>query len=394
MPINVDLGTQSPFTIDQNNVQDGNVDLALAANGTLIVDGVNVSIVNIAGGSIVSNTTIESINGANVNIGNNVAGVSAGSTFTYDIAANSSLTLNVGTLNVGLLNSTTINFQDTLGTGEFTLFPSAINLSLSNLPVVNGLSNGDKIEVIGATSASLVGNVLTFHYPGLLGLDTTAQFFLSGIPVGSSITFDAATGTVIFACFLRGTRVATPAGEVAVEDLRPGDEILTLNQGRTIIKWIGRRVLDPKTIERPRDALPVRVRQHALAENVPHRDLLMSPDHSLFLDGSLIPVKLLINGTTIVQEGQDEPFEYFHIELEKHDVIMVEGAFAETYLDLGNRQMFGGPGVVQLFPSGKHDWRDYSYPPVYDGPVFDRVCARLEAQALAMGYTTRSALAS
>src|SRR5882757_562413 len=305
MPINVDLGTQSPFTIDQNNVQDGNVNLALAATGTLIVDGVQVSIVNIAGGSIVSNTTIESINGANVVVGNNVAGVSAGSSFTYDIAANSSLTLNVGTLNVGLLNNTAINFQSTGGTGEFTLFPSAINISLSNMPVVNGLSNGDKIEVIGATSASLAGNVLTFHYPGLLGLDTTTTFFLNGIPVGSSITFDAATGTVIFACFLRGTRVATPNGEVAVEDLKPGDEVLTLNHGKTAIKWIGRRLLDPTMIERPRDALPVRVRQHALAENVPHRDLLMSPDHSLFLDGSLIPVKLLINGTTIVQETQD-----------------------------------------------------------------------------------------
>lgn len=396
MAINVNLGNTPTYTINSGNVPpDGNINLTLASSGTLIVDGVNANIASIAGISGVANTTVQAVHGSQVTVGSNLAGVAAASSFTYDIGANSGITLQVPALNVGLLTNTTINFNGTNGTGHFTLVPGAINLNLSTYPKVTGLSTGDKIEVAGATAATLSGNTLTFTYPGLLGLPTTASFTLSGIPAGASITFDPATHTITYACFLRGTRVATPRGEVAVEDLQPGDEVLTLGRGKARIKWIGRRVFDPKMLDRPRDALPIRVSRDAIAENVPHRDLWLSPDHALFLDDVLIPVKLLVNGTTIVQERVEEPFEYFHIELDHHDVILVEGAFAETYLDLGNRQMFGQPNVFQLFPAdAQSDWRDYCYPPVYSGPVFDRVRDRLDRQAEALGHIALRALAS
>ncbi len=89
----------------------------------------------------------------------------------------------------------------------------------------------------------------------MLGLDTTTSFTLQGIPGGSTISFDNATDTVVFACFLRGTRVLTPRGEVEVENLSPGDMVVTLNRGKVAIRWIGRRILDPKSIDKPRDAL-------------------------------------------------------------------------------------------------------------------------------------------
>lgn len=395
MVLAVDLGAQPTQTITSATPGNSEVALTLGSNGTLIFDGVTSQIDTVVGIAGVANTTIESIHGANVTINSSLLSVSAGSTFTYDIGAGSQLNFVQPTIGLGLGASTTINFQGTGGTGVFTFTPSLLNLNVGPLPTITGLSTGDKIDVIGATAASLNGGVLTFTYPGALGIPTAVQFTLTGIPTGASVTFDAATGTAVFACFLRGTRVATPGGEVAVEDLRAGDEVITLNRGKATIKWMGRRTLDPKAIHPPSAGLPVRVRQHAIAENVPHRDLVLSPDHSLFFDGALIPVKLLINGTTIAQETPEGPFEYYHVELDQHDVIMVEGALAETYVDMGNRHMFVEPGVVQLFFDARRgDWSDYCYPPLYDGPVFDRIFARLEEQAERLGYVVRPALAS
>lgn len=396
MAINVNLGQQSPQTINSSNApSDNDVSVTVASSGTLIIDGVDITITSLAGVGTLSNTTIEAINGAHVTVASSAAGITAASTLTYDIGANSSLNLQAGLANVGLLNNTTVNFENTGGTGQFTMTPAAINLGLTTFPVVTGLSNGDKITVTGATSAALTGNTLTFHYPGLLGADTTASFTLQGIPGGSTITFDNTTDTVVFACFLRGTRIATPYGEVAVEDLRPGDWVLTLNKGRAPIRWIGRRVLDPLMIERPRDAWPIRIQQGALSDNVPHRDLLVSPDHCLFVQDVLIPAKLLVNGTTIVQEEYEDPFEYFHIELESHDVVLAEGMLAETYLDLGNRHMFLGPGVAQVLPvQPAVENAEYCHPPHYSGPVYDRVCRQFQKRAVDLGLARELRMAS
>lgn len=380
MALNVDLGQQPQTTINASNVPtDQNINLTLAANGTLIVDGVNATLASILGVGVLSNTTIEAINGANVVVSSNVAGISAGSQLSYDIGAHSSVTVQAGLLNVSLLNGTAINFDNTGGTGQFTLTPAAINLSLSTAPVVTGLSNGDKITLTGATSASLSNGVLTFHYPGLLGLDTTTALNLQGIPQGSTIAFDSTSNTVVFACFLRGTRIGTPNGEVAIEHLRVGDRVLTLNSGRATIHWIGRRVIDPGATSRPEDAWPVRISKGALTDNVPHRDLWVSPDHCLLVDDVLVPAKLLINATSITQEIRAEPFEYFHIELERHDVVLAEGMLCETYREDGNRQMFLEPGTAAIAPAGASGAKP-CYPPHYSGAVYEGIYQKLRSR--------------
>jgi hypothetical protein len=79
-------------------------------------------------------------------------------------------------------------------------------------------------------------------------------------------------------------------------------------------------------------ALPVRISRSALAPNVPHADLYVTPLHNLLIDGVLAPAEILINGTTITRYEAREynELEYFHIKLESHDVIYAEGAPAET----------------------------------------------------------------
>jgi hypothetical protein len=81
---------------------------------------------------------------------------------------------------------------------------------------------------------------------------------------------------------------------------------------------------------------PVRVARSALAPDVPYTDLNLTEWHSLFIDGVLIPVGSLINGTTIQLEEARElsELEYFNIKLEHHDVIYAEGAAVETLLEV------------------------------------------------------------
>ena len=139
-------------------------------------------------------------------------------------------------------------------------------------------------------------------------------------------------------CFLRGTRIRALDGNVAIETLSAGDLVRTLDGALKPIKWIGRQ-----TVQRNADGtwnpdmVPVRVARSALGHLVPENDLYLSPLHALYVDGVLIPVKSLINGRTIARVALDgDTIEYFHIQLAGHDVVLAEGAPAETLLTVAD----------------------------------------------------------
>ncbi|MCB8874345.1 Hint domain-containing protein [Acidisoma silvae] len=186
-------------------------------------------------------------------------------------------------------------------------------------------------------------------------------------------------------CFAAGTRIMTSRGEIAVEHLLAGDKVLTIEGWWQPIRWIGRRRVDCRRHPRPEIVLPVRVAAEAFGAAMPARDLILSPDHAIYAEGVLIPIKHLINGTTIAQVAT-ERVTYYHIELDQHDVILAEGMPAETFLDTGNRRSFANGGtVVQLHPdfsrpvTDSHLVRDaLAYAPlVVAGADIERVRANL-----------------
>ncbi len=151
-------------------------------------------------------------------------------------------------------------------------------------------------------------------------------------------------------CFAAGTRILTPRGEVAVEDLAVGDTVITSTGDDAPIIWIGRRRIDLTHHPKPEKAQPIRIDAEAFGDGVPSRDLLLSPDHALFIGGVLIPAKALINNRNIQQLSR-RGVTYFHIELAEHAIIFAENCPVETYLDTGNRSAFeNGAGVITLHP--------------------------------------------
>lgn len=155
------------------------------------------------------------------------------------------------------------------------------------------------------------------------------------------IIADTPDGTTITApCFLKGTHITTKTGEVPIEFLKIGDLVKCLGGGYRSIKWLGTRLYDGRLIADNRKALPICIRRDALADNLPTKDLFVSPDHSLFLHGKLVAAELLVNGISIFQLERVSSVSYFHIELDQHDIIFAENCAAESFLDADCRARF------------------------------------------------------
>ncbi len=134
-------------------------------------------------------------------------------------------------------------------------------------------------------------------------------------------------------CLLRGTLIATPSGEVAIEDLRLGDLVETISGEAKPIRWIGRQTFRKSVASWHPTVMPVRISKGALDDGMPSQDLYISAGHALYVDGALVRVKDLINGSSIVLALPDgrETVEYYNVLLDSHDVVIADGTPVETF---------------------------------------------------------------
>ena len=198
-------------------------------------------------------------------------------------------------------------------------------------------------------------------------------------------------------CFAEGTRVVTPNGEDAVENLRAGDMVLAMRDGQAgfeALRWVGfMDVAVPRDAAMAAKTAPVLIKAGALAAGMPARDLRVSPDHAMEVDGHLIPAKHLVNGESIIQETWCRKVRYFHLELEAHGLLLSEGTWSESYLDDGNRHAFNNAALTGLFldfeagrSKGQYD-HQACLPVLRQGLKLDEIHGRLahRAQELAGG---------
>jgi hypothetical protein len=206
----------------------------------------------------------------------------------------------------------------------------------------------NQIDLAGLATANITGTGLNTS-TDVLTVTTTGGMFtlqLSGSYASGTnvdwITDGAGTGSDLFLstvpCFCRGTLIQTARGEVPVEELAVGDRVETLSGSVKPIVWIGmgRSLVTGAN----KLARPIIVRRGALADGVPHRDLYLTHGHALYFDGVLIPVENLVNHRSIVWDERARVVEYYHLELEDHDVVLANGTPAETYYDASNRASF------------------------------------------------------
>ncbi|OYV71392.1 MAG: hypothetical protein B7Z67_00030 [Acidiphilium sp. 21-60-14] len=317
--------------------------------------------------------------------------VEHGATFTGNVLANSAVSdvLAIGGsapvylsgIGAKYQNFSTLAFETgATGTvsGTYTAMDSQ---SLTNIA---GFAQGDTLVLNGfaATSDTYVSGTGLELSNGtsqitleIIGNFTTANFNVIDPPANTTISLNPP-------CFAQGTRILTTRGEIPVEQLSASDRVILHNGGIAPITWIGHRSLAPSRHPNPEQINPIRITAGALQNNIPHRDLVLSPDHALYLNGTLIPAKSLLNGTTIRQESR-RTVTYYHIELAHHAVLYAEGTPAESYLETGNRHAFSNGGsALTLHPDFAQTLREQTScaPFAESGPIVEKTRAQILAR--------------
>jgi Ca2+-binding RTX toxin-like protein len=200
-------------------------------------------------------------------------------------------------------------------------------------------------------------------------------------------------------CFAEGTRIVTPNGEDVVENLRAGDMVLAMRNGQAgfePLRWVGfMDIAVPRNAAIATKTAPILIKAGALAPGMPARDLRVSPDHAMEVDGHLIPAKHLVNGESIIQEVWCRRVRYFHLELEAHGLLLSEGTWSESYLDDGNRHAFNNAALTGLFldfeagrSKGQYD-HQACLPVLRQGIKLDEIHGRLALRAEALAQSEK-----
>ena len=316
--------------------------------GTAVFPPINLGFETISTVSATGGGTIDLGQTATVEVG---ASVAASIVFNFNDAANNILQIDGDS-----------KADPTAFAGTITGFSAGDTIVLPNVPSeVGGVLTTANYDPVSGDLSIVLGDPTTIdlHMPGF-----------SLLPGPVALTPDG-NGIEIVVCFLAGTRIATPIGETPVEALSVGDLVRTASSRDRAIKWIGTgQVL--ATPGRRTANTPVIVRKGALADAVPSRDMRVTKGHSLFLDGVLIPVEYLVNHRSIIWDDRAREVTIYHIELETHDVLIADGAPAESYRDDGNRWQFRNSNSGWGLPP-----QPACAPVLTGGPIVDAVWRRL-----------------
>lgn len=302
--------------------------------------------------------------------------------------------------------SSCAGLTNNLGIAAGTWINTAIGGSGADVFITN--AQADTIVGGGGTDTAVFSSALSAYSLARSGDTVRVTLTATGITDTLSgveeLQFsDQSVAADSIACFAEGTRIATPAGPVAVERLKAGMRVRLAPHGgagsraskggSAEVVWVGHRHLSCARHPRRWDVDPVHVRPGAFGPGQPAADLWLSPDHAVFAAGVLVPVRYLLNGSTIVQEPRAE-VTYWHVELARHGALLAEGLPCESYLDTGNRGAFAKDRPARRLPlpappreGALRVWRERACAPlVRSGAPLAALRARLLARAEALGH--------
>lgn len=224
------------------------------------------------------------------------------------------------------------------------------------------------------STATVLGQNITYVGTAGAGANTLPVFSIDGT---TNIVAFAAPGDTLpptlptaalnpgdsfVVCFAAGTEIATADGFALVEELSIGDMIRTFDGRDVAVKWVGRQTVSTRF--GPAERLqPVKIAAGALGENVPSKDLIVTADHALLIGDTLCHAGALVNGTTITRtEDLGERFTVYHVETEGHEVIVANGAAAETYIDNVSRTAFDNFAEFEAMYGDVAEMEELGYP--------------------------------
>jgi len=194
-------------------------------------------------------------------------------------------------------------------------------------------------------------------------------------------------------CFTPGTRLRTEAGEVAIEDLGPGDRILTRDDGPQAVIWTGQRRMSGARLFAMPGQRPIRMRAGALGLDRPDADLVVSPEHRVIVKGAvardlwgeaevLVSARDLVGDRLVTVDHSLRETWYVHLMLDRHQVIWANGLEVETfhpgYMGLKHLEPGQRRSLLSHFPDLADD------PFTYGAPA-RRMLDRAEAAILMHG---------
>jgi Hint domain len=246
--------------------------------------------------------------------------------------------------------------------GVITGYTSGDTILLPNIPATDdGVATTGTYDVATGVLTITVGDPVNVNLdvPGFMNTSGSIDIVANG------------NGIEVVPCFLKGTHISTAGGEIPVEQLAVGDLARTAGGALKPVVWIGSgQAL--ATRGRRDAATPVIVRRGALSDNVPSRDLRITKGHSLYIDGVLIPAEYLINHRSILWDDTAQEVTVYHVELAEHEVLIAEGAHAESYRDDGNRWLFRNANSSWDFPP-----KPACAPVLTGGPIVDAIWRRV-----------------
>ncbi|GAA4481332.1 Hint domain-containing protein [Gluconacetobacter asukensis] len=365
---------------------------AYSMSTTLVAANINVVAKN---GATLSNTTLLSGNTLTAISGGTVQNISVSSGATLNVSSGAFITSQV-TLGNGASASVSVIAGGSIvlnGSNNAALTLTGTGSSTVAISGFNGTApgNSDQITLADVPTANVAsvsypdGNHVTFTMKD--GSATTLNILnvsSSGYTLGTDSTGDL----VYMVCYLAGTMIRmADGGECAVEEIGIGDSVLTYDwrEGRDRVRpviWAGHQHVAVRP-DLPDDqaGYPVRVAANAIADGVPCKDLLITSEHSLFFGGKFIPVRMLVNGRSIFYDRSITCYDYYHIETDRHSVIMADGVLSESYLDTGNRRGFTQHGSVLTLGGRVGTWQEDAAAPLtvdraFAEPLFRQIDAR------------------
>lgn len=204
----------------------------------------------------------------------------------------------------------------------------------------------------------------------------------------------AAAESASVICFTPGTRLRTEQGDIAIEDLGPGDRVLTRDDGPQEVVWTGQRRMSGARLFAMPDQRPIRIREGALGVYRPDADLVVSPEHRVIVKGAvardlwgeaevLVSARDLVSDRLVTVDHSMRETWYVHLMLERHQVIWANGLEVETFHPgfMGLDHLEGGQrrSMLSLFPDLADDPFNYGAPA-------RRMLDRAEAAILMHGY--------